>query len=99
MSEQTPPDTPYSVVILKPGPAHGSDAVPDSELLAGWINNFASPEGRLPALLEAGDNPLISGIAVIPAGVEAATAIVAADPAVVAGRYTFEVHPADGFPV
>ena len=67
MSEQavSVSTSPYSVVILTPGPEHDSD-VADSELLVQWLNNFAAPAGRLPALMEVDDNPLISGIAVVP---------------------------------
>jgi hypothetical protein len=89
--------SPYSVVILTPGPEHDSD-VADSELLVQWLNNFAAPAGRLPALMEVDDNPLISGIAVVPVDAQAAATILAADPAVVSGRFAFEVHPAEGFP-
>lgn len=49
--------------------------------------------------MEVDDNPLISGVAVVPVDAAAAAQVLAADPAVVAGRYAFEVHPADGFPV
>jgi hypothetical protein len=98
LSEQTAPASPYSVVILTPGPSAGS-GVADSGVLAEWLNNFAAPDGRLPALMEVDDNPLISGVAVVPVDAAAAAQVLAADPAVVAGRYAFEVHPADGFPV
>ena len=76
MSEQTAPASPYSVVILTPGPSAGS--VSPILVLAEWLNNFAAPDGRLPALMEVDDNPLISGVAVVPVDAAAAAQVLAA---------------------
>ena len=89
---------PYSVVVLKRTPerdAPGSDAIVwehgrrNFELRAGGALAIVCP------VTEPGE---VSGFAIFDRPVEEVRNLMAADPAVRAGIFTYEVHPVRGFP-
>ena len=89
---------PYTVVLLKAGPSKATvDAAPIV-----WEHarrNFQlRAEGRLAIVCPITDDSEWSGIGVFDASVDEVTEIMDGDPGVVAGVFTYEVHPARSFP-
>lgn len=87
----------YALVVLKPTPgSHNPDARP-IVWEHGRRNMALQAAGIMPIVCPVG-NQEISGIAIFNTDPEEARAIMADDPGVRAGIFTFEVHPCRGFP-
>ena len=89
---------PYTVAILKAGPKHGTPESADLVKEHGRRTFALRKAGEIAVVLPVRDDSEISGIAVFDRDVDAVTAIMNDDPAVQAGVFTFEVHPAEGIP-
>ncbi|WP_374021831.1 hypothetical protein [Mycobacterium sp. HNNTM2301] len=88
----------YSVVILKRGPQFGDETTPGTVWEHGRRNFGLRDDGVMPIVLPVTDGSDVCGIAVFAASVDDTAAIMADDPGVAAGVFTFEVHPCRGFP-
>ena len=88
----------YSVVILKAGPHYGADDSAPVVWEHGRRNFGLRDEGVLAVVLRVMDDSEVCGVGVFTGSVDEATAIMADDPGVRAGVFTFEVHPGMGFP-
>jgi hypothetical protein len=89
---------PYSVVILKQGPNFGDDTAPGIVWEHGRRNFGLRDDGSLAVVLPVTDGSDVCGIAVFAATVDDTSALMADDPGVAAGVFTYEVHPCRGFP-
>jgi hypothetical protein len=98
MNALLPGVRPYSVAILKAGPQFGSEGSERMIWEHGRRNFGLRDEGSLAIVLPVADNSPVCGIGVFTRTVEETTAIMSDDPGVVAGVFTFEVHPCGGFP-
>jgi hypothetical protein len=88
----------YSVVILRAGPRFLDDEA-DALIWEHGRRNFGLRDtGQLAIVLPASDDSDFCGVAVFTGTVEEAAASMAADPAVQAGVFAYEVHPCIGFP-
>ena len=94
----------YTVVILKAGPKFEA---PDSDRTSGatkiiWEHgkrNFALRQaGLMPIVCPIMDGSGITGVGIFDASPEEVETIMAADPGVRAGLFTYDIHPARGFP-
>ncbi|ORB65936.1 hypothetical protein [Mycobacterium scrofulaceum] len=88
----------YSAVILKQGPRFGDETAPGTVWEHGRRNFALRDDGVMPIVLPVTDGSDVCGLAVFAATVEETTAIMAEDPGVASGVFTFEVHPCRGFP-
>ncbi|GFG64493.1 hypothetical protein MKUB_19830 [Mycobacterium kubicae] len=88
----------YSVAILKQGPNFGDDTTPAVVWEHGRRNFGLRDDGVLAVVLPVTDGSDLCGIGVFAATVEETIAIMNADPGVVAGVFTYQVHPCLGFP-
>ncbi len=87
----------YALMVLKPTPEyHQGDARPIVRE-HGRRNMALQAAGIMPIVCPVGDDE-ISGIAIFNTDVDEARAIMADDPGVRAGIFTFEVHACRGFP-
>jgi hypothetical protein len=88
----------YTFVLLKATPgrqAPGADAI----IWEHGRRNFSlRADGVLPIVCPITDDSGWSGVGIFDASVEEVTAIMDEDPGVVAGIFTYEVHPVRGFP-
>ncbi len=88
---------PYTLIVLKPTPEYFK---PDSRPIV-WEHgrrNMALQAARImPIVCPVGDEQ-ISGISIFNTDPEEAQTIMADDPGVRAGIFTFEIHPCRGFP-
>jgi hypothetical protein len=98
MNALLPTAKPYSVMILRPGPNFASADAPSIVWEHGRRNFGLRDDGVLAVVLPVRDDSDVCGIGVFTGSVESATAIMAADPGVLAGVFTFEVHSCAGFP-
>ncbi|MCX5043578.1 hypothetical protein OG921_10415 [Aldersonia sp. NBC_00410] len=88
----------FSVVILKAGPQYGS-AGSDAIVWEHGRRNFALRDaGKLAIVCPVLDDSDVCGIGIFADDVDETTALMADDPGVRAGVFTFEVHPARSFP-
>jgi hypothetical protein len=95
---------PYTVMILKAGPSFkmpGPDR--DDEVTAiimahGKRNLRLRVAGLMPIICPIGDGSGVTGIGVFDGSPEDVERIMAEDPGVKAGVFTFEVHPSRSFP-
>ncbi|WP_124711481.1 hypothetical protein [Gordonia insulae] len=89
---------PYSVVILRAGPRYQT---PEAESII-WEHgrrNFAlRAAGALSVVLPVLDDSDVCGVGIFDRDVDTTTALMNDDPGVLAEVFTFEVHPARGFP-
>ncbi len=89
---------PYCVVILKAGP-HKQTPAADHIIWEHGRRNFAlRADGKLPIVCPATDDSDWAGIAIFDASVEEVDRIMADDPGVASGVFTYELHPVHGFP-
>ncbi len=98
MGQLLPTTKSYSVMILKRGPKFGEQTAPAIVWEHGRRNFGLRHDGVLPVVLPVTDGSDVCGIGVFAATVEDTTAIMNDDPGVLAGVFTFEVHPCRGFP-
>lgn len=98
MREQLAGTRSYTTMLLRLTP---KAATPEAEAVI-WEHgrrNLALREaGKLPIICPATDESDWAGICVFDATVEEADQIMAEDPGVRAGIFTYELHPAMGFP-
>jgi hypothetical protein len=98
MGELLPSAKAYSVVILKQGPKYGDETAPAIIWEHGRRNFGLRDDGVLAVVLPVTDGSEVCGIGVFNTTVEDTAAIMADDPGVAAGVFTFEVHSCRGFP-
>jgi hypothetical protein len=88
----------YTVVILKEGPNY---AMPGSDRIIwehGRRNMALHLDGQLSVVCPIVDSSEVCGLYIFNEGPEAVQQILVEDPGVLAGVFTFTVHPARGFP-
>jgi hypothetical protein len=87
----------YALVVLKPTPAYF--AAPSRPIVweHGRRNMALQAAGIMPIVCPVGDDE-ISGIGIFNSSPDEAQSIMADDPGVRAGIFTFEVHACRGFP-
>jgi hypothetical protein len=88
---------PYTLVVLKPTPEYFKPESREIVWEHGRRNMALQAEGIMPIVCPVGDNQ-ISGIGIFNTDPDEARAIMADDPGVRAGIFTFEVHTCRGFP-
>jgi hypothetical protein len=98
MGQLLPTTKSYSVAILTRGPKFGDQTAPAVIWEHGRRNFGLRDDGVLPVVLPVTDGSDVCGIGVFAATVEETTAIMNHDPGVLAGVFTYEVHPCRGFP-
>ncbi|MGB9303709.1 MAG: hypothetical protein WCB92_08530 [Mycobacterium sp.] len=98
MGQLLPTAQPYSVVILTRGPKFADETAPAIVWEHGRRNFGLRDSGVMPVVLPVTDGSDVCGIGVFAATVEDTAAIMNDDPGVLAGVFTFEVHPCRGFP-
>lgn len=95
---------PYTVMILRAGPnfrmpgPDGDPRVTDVIMRHGKRNVALKFAGLMPIVCPIGDGSGVTGIGVFDASPEDVGRIMAADPGVMAGVFTFEVHACRSFP-
>jgi hypothetical protein len=88
----------YSVMILKPGPKYGSEGS-DTIVWEHGRRNFALRDaGKLAIVCPVLDDSDVCGVGIFAADLDETAALMAEDPGVQAGVFTFVVHPARSFP-
>ena len=88
----------YTLVILT---VTAEGAKPESRPVIwehGRRNMALSEAGLLPVVCPVTDDSEVAGIGIFAASPEETRAIMAGDPGVQAGLFTFEIHPVRGFP-
>ncbi|KKC02468.1 hypothetical protein [Mycobacterium nebraskense] len=80
---------PYSVVILRRGPRFGDETTPGTVWEHGRRNFGLRDDGVLAVVLPVTDGSDVCGIAVFTATVDDTAAIMAEDPGVASGVFTF----------
>jgi hypothetical protein len=98
MNALLPTARPYSVVILRAGPNYGSEGAAPIVWEHGRRNFGLRDDGRLAVVLPVLDDSDVCGIGVFTGSVEDTSAVMADDPGVREGVFSFEVHPVMGFP-
>jgi len=94
----------YTVVVLKAGPkfsAPGSDRDPEvaNTIWAHGKRNFAlRAAGLMPIVCPVLDESGVTGVGIFDATPEDVDRIMANDPGVRAGIFTFDIHPSRSFP-
>ncbi|HEY3009256.1 MAG TPA: hypothetical protein VGJ63_14485 [Micromonosporaceae bacterium] len=95
---------PYTIVILKAGPRFetpGPDRSPDVAKII-WAHgkrNYAlRTAGVMPIVCPVGDGSGVTGVGIFDATPDEVEQIMARDPGVEAGIFTYEIHPTRGFP-
>jgi hypothetical protein len=95
---------PYTVVVLKAGPNFSMPG-PDREtgvtriIWAHGKRNYALRKaGLMPIVCPVGDGSGTTGICIFDTAPEEADRIMAGDPGVQAGVFTYEIHPTRSFP-
>lgn len=95
---------PYTVMILRAGPnfrmpgPDGDTRVTEIITRHGKRNVALKLAGLMPIICPIGDGSGVTGIGVFDAGPEDVERIMAADPGVMAGVFTYEVHACRSFP-
>lgn len=95
---------PFTVLILRAGPRYsppGPDRDPEvaAKILEHGKRNFRlRAAGLFPIICPIADGSGLTGVGVFDASPEEVDRIYAADPAVIAGVLTYEIHPTRTFP-
>ena len=105
MLQQALPTTkPYTIVVLKAGPKF---PMPDQDrssevakiIWAHGKRNYALHlAGLMPVVCPVGDGSGVTGISIFDASPEDVDRIMAKDPGVQAGVFTYDIHPTRSFP-
>ena len=99
MKAMMPKAKSFTAVILKRTNADYKD--PKNQALV-WEHarrNFQlRADAQMPIVCPVNDSSDVAGIAIMDATMEEAKKIMEGDPAVMAGLFTYEVHPCKGFP-
>jgi uncharacterized protein YciI len=98
MQEQLGKTREYALVLIKPGPQLGSEGSRELIWEHGRRNFQLRAEGLLSIVGPVHDDTDLCGIGIFNTSLAAAAEIMAGDPAVLAGLFTFEVHPFKSFP-
>jgi hypothetical protein len=98
MGQLLPTARTYSVVILTRGPRFGDESSPGIVWEHGRRNFGLRDDGVLAVVLPVTDESDVCGVGVFAASVDETTAIMADDPGVAAGVFTYQVHACRGFP-
>ena len=105
MLQQALPTTrPYTVVVLKAGPEFEMPAQDRSSEVAKLIwahgkRNYALHlAGLMPVVCPVSDGSGVTGISIFDASPEDVDRIMANDPGVRAGVFTYDIHPTRSFP-
>lgn len=99
MREQMGKTREYALMVLKPGPKWGQVDGQDALIWEHGRRNFQlRADGLLSIVAPVRTSEELFGIGIFDTTVEAAKEIMAADPGVVAGIFTFDVHPVRSFP-
>ena len=88
----------YSVVILSRGPNFDDEATPAIVWEHGRRNFALRDAGVLAVVLPVTDDSEVCGIGVFAATIDETAALMADDPGVATGVFTYRVHPCRGFP-
>nr|EMP11626.1 hypothetical protein ISGA_3783 [Gordonia sp. NB41Y] len=88
----------YSVVILREGPEYGSPEAKPIIWEHGRRNFALRAAGALAVVMPVEDATDVCGVGIFDRSVEETAALMSDDPGVQAGVFTFDVHPARGFP-
>jgi len=104
LSEALPSTLPYTIVVLKAGPKF-SPPGPDRDPWVAKIiwqhgkRNFAlRAAGLMPVICPIADGSGLTGVGVFDASPEDVDQIMAQDPGVKEGIFTYEIHPTRSFP-
>ncbi len=98
MAEQLEGAAAYTVALLYRGPRY-DDAAARGLIWEHGRRNFAlREEGKLPIVCPGADKSDFAGVAIFAATPEEVQEIMATDPGVEAGVFTYELHPVHGFP-
>ena len=95
---------PYTVMILKVGPKFVAPGPERDDQVTGIIMAHGKRNARLhraglmPIICPIADGSGVTGIGVFNAGPDEVDRIMAADPGVIAGVFTYEVHASRSFP-
>ncbi len=89
---------PYTVVILRHGPAWGAEGFEKLIWEHGRRNMSLQADGLLPIACPISDGSDLSGIGVFNASLEETTRILDGDPGVQEGIFTYEAHESRSFP-
>jgi hypothetical protein len=95
---------PFTVVVLKAGPGFEPPGPDRSPAVAGIVlahgrRNYALHlAGLLPVVCPVADGSALTGIGVFDATPEEVDRIMAGDPGVQAGVFTYDIHPSWSFP-
>ena len=105
MLQQALPTTkPYTVVVLKVGPRFQplgpdrSSEVADIIWAHGKRNYALHLAGLMPIVCPIADGSGVTGVSVFDAGPDEVDQIMAGDPGVRAGLFTYDIHPSRSFP-
>jgi hypothetical protein len=98
MTEGLAHTKPYTLVILHDGPNRHMAGV-DAVIWEHGRRNFAlRADGVLPIVCPIADSSDVCGIGILNLGLDEAAAIMAGDPGVQAGVFTYQLHPTRSFP-
>jgi hypothetical protein len=98
MMENQTVTRPYTIVILKAGPNISTPGVEKIIWEHGRRNLSMRAAGLLSLIFPVADGGEVCGVGIFNADPEAIQRIMARDPAVQAGVFTFDVHPTRSFP-
>jgi hypothetical protein len=97
---------PFSLVILKKGPAYGSpnpkdlaDPVTSVIYAHGMRNGRLFKAGIMPVICPVSGDPKMAGVGVIDRAPQEASQIMEADPAIKAGILVYEIYPTATFTI
>jgi hypothetical protein len=88
----------YTVVVLRSGPNAGSDDEPQIVWEHGRRNFGLRDSGALAIVLPVFDDPEMCGFAVFTTTADQTASIMAQDPGVVAGIFTYDLYTSRSFP-
>lgn len=90
---------PFTVVVLKKTASYQPDRTPGGVIWEHGRRNFAMrADGQLAVVLPVLDESEVAGIGIFTTGLEETKALMDADPGVLAGWFSYEVHPSRSFP-
>ncbi|MDX3071081.1 hypothetical protein ACIP98_13770 [Streptomyces sp. NPDC088354] len=88
----------YTAVVLEAGPAYGTAEAGPVIREHGRRNFALRAEGVLPIVCPVTDDGEVRGIGILDTDPDTARALMAEDPGVKAGVFTFTLHPVRSFP-
>ena len=88
----------YTAVILHPGPNYGAPEAQSIVWEHGRRNFGLRADGVLSVVCPVRDDSDVCGIGIFDLDLDATVAVMADDPGVAAGVFTYTAHPVSGFP-